>query len=313
LTQTGGVPTALAEGNFDTSDQVINTGATGVGQCGPAAPCTVTIAINGTQVYQSAAGDPLDFGNKDDGGVVTAEASNWVQVATPTGYTLKLGYADNSHNNSIGCATPCFPSPWQGGVTQFIGNGLPVGNGGECSSNCYDAGALLITAVQVTPPFTGCTVTQGGWGAKPHGNNPAAFLAAHFPGGGVIIGSAPNLLTFSSAAAVGNFLPQGGPPGTLTASATDPTGSTAGVFAGQVLALSLNVQLKQFGTAVLTGTGTSLDGKTVTQILAAANLALSGGALPSGFTISSLNNLVDLLNNSFDGCVATTWGTAHLH
>jgi hypothetical protein len=80
-----------------------------------------------------------------------------------------------------------------------------------------------------------------------------------------------------------------------------------------VLALQLNVQLKGFGGLVLTGTGTSLDNMTVSQILAAANHALAGSGLPAGFSFSSLNDLIDLLNNSFDGCSPTDWATAHLH
>jgi hypothetical protein len=97
-------------------------------------------------------------------------------------------------------------------------------------------------------------------------------------------------------------------------SATNPTTRTsAGVFAGQVLALQLNVDLEGFGSLVLTGTGTSLDGKTVAQILASANIALGGGALPAGFTFSSLNDLIDNLNSAFDGCVPDAFATAHLH
>lgn len=168
------------------------------------------------------------------------------------------------------------------------------------------------------PPFSGCTVTQGGWGAPAHGNNPGAFLDANFATAfpsGDLIGRLPSFyLLFDSAAAVRAFLPQGGPPGALTANATDPTTQTsAGVLAGQVLALSLNVKLYGLGSLTLTGTGTSLDGHTVSDILAAANIALGGGPLPAGFTYSSLNDLIDQLNSSFDGCVADSWALTHLH
>lgn len=165
-------------------------------------------------------------------------------------------------------------------------------------------------------PFTGCTVTQGGWGAPPHGNNPGALLSSKFSTvypSGVTIGGT-NTLHFTSAAAIGAFLPQGGPPAALTSSVTDPTSRTsAGVFAGQVLALQLNVDINGFGSLVLSGTGTSLDGKTVAQILSAANIALGGGPLPSGFSYSSLNDLIDNLNSAFDGCVANSFATTHLH
>jgi hypothetical protein len=58
--------------------------------------------------------------------------------------------------------------------------------------------------------------------------------------GGVAIGGAFKL-TFTNALAITNFLPQGSTPGALTASATNPTTSSAGVFAGQVLSLELSV------------------------------------------------------------------------
>lgn len=166
-------------------------------------------------------------------------------------------------------------------------------------------------------PFGGCTVTQGGWGSKPHGQNPGAFLAANFATAfpsGVTIGGSPYSLHFTSALAIQNFLPQGGPPGALNASATNPTARTsAGVFAGQVLALELNVTLYHMGSLTLSGTGTSLDGDTVATILALANQALAGGALPSGFSYSSLNDLVDNLNQAFDNCVADGYAGTHLH
>lgn len=165
------------------------------------------------------------------------------------------------------------------------------------------------------PKFNGCTYTQGGWGAPPHGNNPGAILKSKFDSvypSGVTIGGA-NSLHFTSAASIEAFLPQGGPPSALNASATNPAARTsAGVFAGQVLTLQLNVDVNNYGGLVLSGTGTSLDGKTVAQILAAANVALGGGALPAGFTYSSLNDLVDNLNGAFDGCVAGAFAS-HLH
>ena len=322
LSQTGFVP-GTQEGNFDTSDRADAASVSPVKECTQLDKCTVAIEINGAAVYTSpVGGDPLIAFNQDvAGNGPFNEAHQYVDsgVNNP-GYTLALGYADNEHGTGTTLTCPaggCFPTPFSG--TYEVGvNGIL----GVCTTNCFDAGVLLITAKQ-TSRFTGCTVTQGGWGAAPHGNNPAAFLAAHFPAApGVTIGLGyptflqvpPFFLNFTSAGAVGAFLPQGGTPGALSASAINPTsGTSAGVFAGQVLALTLNVQLQQFGSLVLSGTGTSLDGKTVDQVLAAANTAISGGALPAGFTYSSLNDLVDALNNSFDGCVADDFATAHLH
>ena len=46
-------------------------------------------------------------------------------------------------------------------------------------------------------------------------------------------------------------------------------GPAPGVFADQVLALELNVDIEGLGRLVLSGTGTSLDGQTVAGVLAA--------------------------------------------
>lgn len=185
----------------------------------------------------------------------------------------------------------------------------------------YAPGETSTTTVNVPTTcstFVGCSVTQGGWGALAHGNNPGAFLDAQFSTvfpSGVTVGGVPFKLLFTSAANVRAFLPQGGPPSSLTSSAVNPVGTTsAGVFAGQALALELNVDLYNLGSLTLSGTGTTLDGHTVSSVLAAANLALAGGPLPAGFaSYSELNDLIDNLNSSYDGCVASDWATSHLH
>ena len=96
----------------------------------------------------------------------------------------------------------------------------------------------------------------------------------------------------------------------MTADATNPTSTSAGVFGGQVLALKLNVDFGNVGPAVgfsggvgnlvLNDSTSPLNGYTVSQILAVANTALGGGSIPAGLTISSLNDLVNNLNQSFD-------------
>jgi hypothetical protein len=155
-------------------------------------------------------------------------------------------------------------------------------------------------------------VTQGGWGAPAHGNNPGTILNNYFTAhpGNIVIGgggcAGAKTLTFANAAAIRAFLPAGGPPRALTASATNPTSSAAGVFAGQVLALQLNVTLSAAGNLppglgdfVLTSGPAAT--KTVSQVLADANKALGGCGLPSyASSISALNDIVDSINNMFD-------------
>ena len=152
------------------------------------------------------------------------------------------------------------------------------------------------------------TYTQGGWGAPAQGNNAGALLTAKFTtvytGGSVSIGGTAKL-TFTSALSIINFLPQSGTPRQLAASATNPTTSAAGAFAGEVLALQLNVGFSNkgitpAGLANLKAVSGPLAGQTVTQVLALANSVLGGAALPSGISTSDLNNAVNAINNNFD-------------
>jgi hypothetical protein len=167
-----------------------------------------------------------------------------------------------------------------------------------------------------------CTSSQGGYGQDPNGSNTGQLLANAFPGvfpSGVQVGS-PNSMSFSSSAAINAYLPAGGKPGTLSTNYVDPTSTSSGVFGAQVLTLRLTLGLQSFfpgftqsiNSLKLTGTGTSLDGSTVAQIEAAGETALGGGSLPNGFTVSSLETLIDLINNSFEKCTASSWASTHL-
>ncbi len=168
------------------------------------------------------------------------------------------------------------------------------------------------------PPPPLKTFTQGGWGADPSGNNPGELLHSNFANlypNGVYVGGNYKL-TFTSAQAITNFLPQGGKPNVLTANATNPLTSAAQVFAGQVLALQLNVDFSQAGitptglgdrtitTSVIYGLPNPgpLAGKKVSEVLALANQVLGGntGALPAGYNVSWLNSIVDTINNNYD-------------
>ena len=125
---------------------------------------------------------------------------------------------------------------------------------------------------------------------------------------GVTIGGSPYYLKFTSQSAIEVFLPAGGKPGVLNKSATNPTSSSANVFAGQVLALRLSVDFSNAGiiTAGLSSlkiaTGNPLAGSTVVQVLALANQVIAGNtsALPAGLSVSSLNDLISRINQNYD-------------
>jgi hypothetical protein len=175
-----------------------------------------------------------------------------------------------------------------------------------------------------------CTYTQGGWGSRPSGNNPDSILANNFDHvygeqGYVLVGYTGKgwkNIRFTNAAFVDRYLPAGGTPNKLAITYTNPATTASGVFGGQVLALQLNVDFNtagiidgaggSIGDLSLCNTGTSLDGETISEILAAANVALGGGALPGGYTYSSLNDLVKKLNEAFDNCNVSTWAQQYL-
>lgn len=122
-------------------------------------------------------------------------------------------------------------------------------------------------------------------------------------------------------AAIKQFLtsPSLGPSGPLPSDQTNPTATPGGHLPVGTVALTLNIGFSGvggvpagFGDLVLVDTGTSLDGATVSQILAIVNEALAGNGLPVGYTFSDLNDLVTNLNESFSDCHEGAWATQHL-
>jgi len=172
-----------------------------------------------------------------------------------------------------------------------------------------------------------CSFSQGGLGGQ---GAPFLLLASQFPGlfpGGVEVGIAGSdglSMKFSSAFAVQDYLPAGGTPDKLTADLLDPTNSSSGVFGGQVLALKLNIALSDAGATppgladlFYRNPGDALHGYTVRQILAAAETALGGGALPTGYNYADLSTLCDNLNLSWhnvttEGCEPSGWASLYL-
>lgn len=179
------------------------------------------------------------------------------------------------------------------------------------------------------PPAAFVTYTQGGWGAPPNGNNPGMVLQTNF---NTVYNTCPSktasptttatscvtigivgetgrfFLRFTTSTAVMNFLPAGGAPKALKASANNPTSSAAGVFAGQVLAVQLAVNFSNAGVitpglaSLKVASGHPLAGQTVSQVLAIANRVLGGdlSVLPPGMSIAALNDAMARINENFD-------------
>jgi hypothetical protein len=172
------------------------------------------------------------------------------------------------------------------------------------------------------------TQTQGGWGTKANGDNPGVYRDEHFAGifladdatGVTIGGFGGDSALFTSSNAVMNFLPQGKTPAAFKRSYTDPPNTSAGVLAGQVLALTLSVyfdlndvdfgasdiNLKDLVVADEESIFYGEDGEdgedgetvwTVMDILTEANSFLGGGI--SDYTASELNEAISSINENF--------------
>jgi hypothetical protein len=165
------------------------------------------------------------------------------------------------------------------------------------------------------------TQTQGGWGTACRGQNPGCYRDAHFAQTfplGLEIGGPSRWVKFTGAAAVKDFLPQGGTAGALSVSdheAENPTSTAAGVLAGQVVALTLNLGFDSyyadFGASPLWlgalkvkpaanfqagEQGAACAGMVVADVLAQANSVLSGGGWASA---SQINECVSRINENF--------------
>jgi hypothetical protein len=175
------------------------------------------------------------------------------------------------------------------------------------------------------------TGTQGDWGV---GGGAAALLAANYntvyaSTNGVLIVGVENTtgqfsMYFTSAGAVQSYLPATGIAGQLTATLVNPALTPAGIFGGDVVALMLNVDFNNagllgststipFGSLVLTNLPAfdgALNGLTVEQFLAVANMCLGGGACPDG--LSNVAAITDDLNDSFPGGTVSTFADTNL-
>ncbi len=182
----------------------------------------------------------------------------------------------------------------------------------ECGEQA-EVSCTVICDTCVLDPDDYRTQTQGGWGQNwCSGGNVRCFLNQWFPvcfPGGITVGGGFTA-NFTSAGAIGVYLPRGTTVGVLTQNYTNPTTTTsAGVFLSQVLALGLNIG---FSDCDQSGFGEDLgpleiaegpfEGWTVDELYVLANEVLGGnlGALPAGKTLSQLNEAVDNINNNFN-------------
>jgi len=151
------------------------------------------------------------------------------------------------------------------------------------------------------------TFTQGGWGG-PSNSGPGKirdlYFDAVFPNG-VVVGVGKTL-TLTSAHAVKDFLPAGGTSSKFTKDYEDPEETSAGVLAGQLVALTMNIYYDAAGKIGSNSTNLgdliiksgTFQGKSVNQFLTIANQAIGGAA--TGYTYSQINDMATAINENFD-------------
>lgn len=151
------------------------------------------------------------------------------------------------------------------------------------------------------------TFTQGGWGSKSNstpGKIRDLYFSTVFPSGLTIGGTYK--LTLTSAAAVKDYLPDGGTAAAYTQNYTNPT-NNINVLSGQLTALKLNVAFDAAGKIGTNSTDLGdlvivsgpFAGMTVNAFLAFAEQAIGGGSL-NGFTFSQINDAATAINENFD-------------
>lgn len=152
------------------------------------------------------------------------------------------------------------------------------------------------------------TYTQGGWGS-PDNSTPGTIrknnFASVFPSG-LTIGQGSNKATFTTAAAIRNYLPAGGTAGTISGTFTDPASLSAGVLGGQLVAMTLNVYFDSAGVigpnpnklGNLVFVSGTFAGKSIYQFLAIANAAVAG--VSTGYSLSDINAAATMVNENFD-------------
>jgi hypothetical protein len=252
--------------------------------------------------------------------------SSSITINEPTALSL-TGYTndDNSCNGGVcsgsaivlanGGTTP-YQYAWSSGIstTDSLGGlcendivSVTVTDGNGCSDN-FDFDPIACTVVKNDCDAL-TTFTQGGYGSAPNGNNPGMYVSKNFAGAfpnGLVIGS-KNTLTLTSAQAVENFLPSGGPSRVLAAGNTINPTTLGNTLAGQLVAATLSVTFDAYD-ANFAASSQSLSsrycnfapfyGYSVTQLIAEANQAIGGNSAPKSLT--DYNMALTKLNENYD-------------
>ena len=177
-----------------------------------------------------------------------------------------------------------------------------------------DDGAACQDSCEIIIPNTPCdgyvTYTQGGYGYKPSGNNPAMYVKRNFNTvfpNGITIGC-NNTITLTNFQAILKFLPCSGTPSALPAgSLVNPIGYK-NTLAGQLVTAILNVGFDSAAANFAPATGRlghlvlvsgPLRGYNVNEVIEVVNRHIGG--CDSTYTFSQLNYILTKINENYNG------------
>lgn len=223
-----------------------------------------------------------------------------VVVTLSAGVTQTFSYTGDIVNNIFG-----------GNAMVYWGFTAATGGLGGSTTVYNEQKVCIVTTPPPPPPPGDCgqlrTQTPGGWGAKPSGNNPGAYLYAHFDNAfpnGLTVGSMYTI-KLEEEEDVTAFLPSAGQAKKLTQNYVNPT-SLKNTLAGHLVALTLSVTFDQmdpnFGAAGIhlgdmkIGSGT-FSGWTVSAFLAEANKVLGGSS--SAYTVQQVLETASAINENY--------------
>jgi hypothetical protein len=153
------------------------------------------------------------------------------------------------------------------------------------------------------------TQTPGGWGSPPNGNNPGAYLHAHFESAfpdGLTVGC-NNQLVLETAQDITEFLPSGGTPAALPEGVlVNPGQDYSNTLASHVVALSLSAGFDAYSpdfgfddfllADAIIQSGEFL-GWTVADVLELGNSVLGG--CPTEYNASTLTDVISQINENY--------------
>lgn len=297
------------------------------------------VTATGTGIGFSNFATDLGADNTGSGEVISGDRSASVSVeasCTPPGSGT---ITNTAHLNGESCSI-IVQGPQIG--TDPV-TGLPIYQQFEfpCVTGVdLDATANVSVARELPPPPPKdfCTYTKGGYGGK---GVPGQLFDSQYQvvfSGGLtvgVVGSTTHDASWTANATgqstLKDYLTSAakGDSTALTADTINATSTSGGNLPRQTATLTLNVGFgggfgnltlcnlaegSTIGAFTLTAAqAAALNGTSVSGVLADANKALGGNGLPGYVgSFGDLNQLVTALNESFDNCVASSFGTANL-